>query len=109
MIGAMRPPAVPHGISRTAWDRLTDFQRLVYGAVCRIPRGHTRSYRWVAERIGRPRAARAVGQALRRNPFAPIVPCHRVVRSDGALGGYARGSARKRRLLQQEGWQDKKR
>lgn len=82
---------------------LTDFQQRVYRAVCRIPRGHTRSYQWVAEQIGHPGAARAVGQALHRNPFAPHVPCHRVVRADGSLGGYAGGLARKRALLRKEG------
>ncbi|MBI1992264.1 MAG: MGMT family protein [Candidatus Omnitrophica bacterium] len=104
MTDVVRRP--PSGVPRAAWARLTLFQQTVYRAACDIPAGQTRSYRWVAERIGRPGAARAVGGALRRNPFAPIVPCHRVVRSDGTLGGYARGSARKRTLLQQEGWRD---
>jgi O-6-methylguanine DNA methyltransferase len=99
-------PWPPRGVPSSAWARLTEFQRRVYLAVCRIPRGQTRSYRWVAERIGRPGAARAVGNALNRNPFAPIVPCHRVVRSDGSLGGYSRGQAKKRALLRKEGWKD---
>ena len=99
----MSPAAVPPGIPRQAWERLTEFQRKVFSAVCRIPKGRTRSYQWVARRIGRPRAARAVGQALTRNPFAPRVPCHRVVRADGALGGFAWGPASKRRLLLREG------
>jgi AraC family transcriptional regulator of adaptative response/methylated-DNA-[protein]-cysteine methyltransferase len=90
------------GVSREAWARLTAFQRRVYRAICRIPPGETRSYQWVARAIGHPRSARAVGQALKRNPFAPRVPCHRVVRSDGALGGYSGGLAKKRRLLEQE-------
>ena len=97
-----QPP--PRGVPAAAWACLTDFQRRVYAAVCGIPPGETRSYQWVAERIGRPRAARAVGNALRRNPFAPKVPCHRVVRADGSLGGYSRGSSRKRALLRAEGW-----
>jgi len=92
----------PPGITPEAWARLTDFQRRVYAAICRIPPGETRSYQWVAERIGRPRAARAVGHALHRNPFAPTVPCHRVVRADGSLGGYAGGLAKKRELLHAE-------
>ncbi len=92
---------------RQAWRRLTAFQRQVYRAICRIPRGQTRSYQWVAARIRRPRAARAVGTALHRNPFAPKVPCHRVVRADGSLGGYAHGPAKKRALLRQEGWRYK--
>ena len=92
----------PRGIPPEAWKRATEFQRRVYRAVCRIPAGRTRSYRWVAERLGRPTAARAVGQALHRNPFAPVVPCHRVIRSDGSLGGFAGGVAKKRRLLTAE-------
>ncbi|MBI2104290.1 MAG: MGMT family protein [Candidatus Omnitrophica bacterium] len=93
----------PRGVPAAAWARLTDFQRLVYTATLRIPRGETRSYQWVAARIGHPRAARAVGGALRRNPFAPKVPCHRVVRADGSLGGYSRGLSKKRSLLRAEG------
>jgi len=96
-------PRAPHGVPREAWARLTDFQQRVYKAVCRIPKGGARSYQWVAQRIGQPRAARAVGQALHRNPFAPTVPCHRVVRADGSLGGYVGGLTRKRELLQREG------
>ena len=81
----------------------TPFQLRVYAVVRRIPKGQVRSYQWVAARVGNPRAARAVGQALRRNPWPEAVPCHRVVRSDGSLGGYAWGPARKRRLLAREG------
>ena len=78
----------------------TPFEQRVYAAIRRIPRGQTRSYAWVAQRLGKPGAARAVGQALKRNPFAPRVPCHRVVRSDGSLGGYsARGGLRRKRHL----------
>ena len=82
----------------------TPFERRVYAAIQRIPRGQTRSYVWVARQLGTPGAARAVGQALKRNPFAPRVPCHRVVRSDGSLGGYsaAGGLRRKRALLDRE-------
>ena len=81
----------------------TSFEEAVYAVVRRIPRGETRSYRWVAKRLGNPGLARAVGNALRRNPYAPAVPCHRVVRSDGSLGGYAGGPAKKRALLKREG------
>jgi methylated-DNA-[protein]-cysteine S-methyltransferase len=81
---------------------LTDFEMAVYAAVLDIPLGETRSYGWVAERIGRPRAARAVGNALRKNPNAPFVPCHRVIASDGSLGGYSGGLTRKRALLERE-------
>ena len=83
----------------------TRFEQRVYGVVRRIPRGQTRSYRWVAERLGDPALARAVGNALNRNPFAPQVPCHRIVRADGSLGGYAGGARRKVALLKKEGWQ----
>ena len=78
---------------------ITPFQRRVYAVVKRVPRGQTRSYRWVAERLGDPNLARAVGQALNRNPWPETVPCHRVIRADGSLGGYAWGVSRKRRLL----------
>jgi O-6-methylguanine DNA methyltransferase len=81
----------------------TPFERSVYAVVRRIPRGRTRSYRWVAERLGDPGLARAVGNALNRNPYAPAVPCHRVIRSDGSAGGFARGNVRKRDLLRREG------
>lgn len=81
---------------------MTPFQQRVYAVVKRIPAGEVRSYRWVAEQLGDARLARAVGGALGRNPDPATVPCHRVVRSDGSLGGYAWGVARKRRLLTQE-------
>jgi methylated-DNA-[protein]-cysteine S-methyltransferase len=80
-----------------------EFAKSVYRVVARIPAGQVRSYKWVAKRIGRPGACRAVGNALNANPFAPEVPCHRVVRSDGSLGGFARGAGAKRRLLRREG------
>lgn len=82
----------------------TSFQRKVYEAILRIPKGQVRTYAQVARMIGRPKAARAVGQALRRNRWAPQIPCHRVVASDGSLGGYsaAGGRRRKQRLLQLE-------
>lgn len=81
---------------------LTLFQKKVYTVVKQIPRGEVRTYAWVARRIKRPGAARAVGTALKRNPFTIIVPCHRVVRSDGAIGGYALGRDLKKRLLETE-------
>lgn len=83
----------------------TPFQRAVWKACLDIPLGETRTYGWVAQRVGRPGAARAVGRALAANPYAPKVPCHRVVRADGALGGYsARGGLpAKQRLLKSEG------
>jgi O-6-methylguanine DNA methyltransferase len=75
------------------------FQRRVLDAARRIPFGEARAYTWVAERIGHPRAVRAVGTALGRNPVPLLVPCHRVRRSDGGLGGYLFGLAVKDRLL----------
>jgi methylated-DNA-[protein]-cysteine S-methyltransferase len=83
--------------------RGTPFQRAVWQALGTIPFGGTCSYADVAERIGRPGAARAVGAANGRNPIAIIVPCHRVIGRDGSLTGYAAGLARKRRLLDHEG------
>lgn len=79
--------------------KLTTFEKSVYSAVMSIPLGSTRSYKWVAKKIGSPRAARAVGNALNKNPYAPYVPCHRVVSSDGSLGGYSKGLKMKKQLL----------
>jgi methylated-DNA-[protein]-cysteine S-methyltransferase len=80
----------------------TDFQRKVYKAILDIPRGEVRSYKWVALKIRRPGAFRAVGQALKKNPYTVIVPCHRVVRADGGIGGYSRGVEMKNKLLRKE-------
>lgn len=84
---------------------LTPFQQQVLKAASEIPRGQVVSYAELARRIGRPRAARAVGQALGRNPVPLVIPCHRVLASDGSLGGYSgRGGVRtKRALLKLEG------
>lgn len=81
----------------------TAFQRAVWQAMLEIPRGETRSYGWVAERIGRPGSARAVGQAVGANPLPLLVPCHRVVASDGGLGGFGGGLEMKEALLRLEG------
>ena len=94
----------------------TRFELRVYAVVRRIPKGQTRSYRWVAQQLGNSTLARAVGNALNRNPWPftnaqtrtrahahTMVPCHRVVRSDGSVGGYAKGPNRKRTLLRREG------
>jgi len=83
--------------------RATAFQRRVWQELQRIPFGQTRTYAEVARRIGRPTAARAVAQACATNPVALVIPCHRVVRGDGALGGYRWGIDRKSSLLKQEG------
>ncbi|HEX7220846.1 MAG TPA: methylated-DNA--[protein]-cysteine S-methyltransferase [Burkholderiales bacterium] len=79
--------------------RGTVFQRRVWDELRRIPRGETRTYREIARAIGAPEAVRAVGSACGANPVALVVPCHRAVRTDGGLGGYAWGLARKKRLL----------
>jgi O-6-methylguanine DNA methyltransferase len=82
---------------------VSGFQKRVLRAVLSIPRGETRSYRQIAEQIGDPRAYRAVGNALNKNPLPLVVPCHRVIRSDGRVGGYRFGTRRKASLLITEG------
>jgi O-6-methylguanine DNA methyltransferase len=84
---------------------MTEFQRQVLGAVRDVPRGRHITYGELAQRIGRPHAARAVGRALGSNPMPIVIPCHRVLAADGSLGGYSgRGGVRtKRALLQLEG------
>lgn len=84
----------PHG---------TAFQRRVWDALREIPFGTTRSYAWLAHSIGMPQAVRAVGAAVGRNPISVVVPCHRVLGSDGRLTGYAGGLERKAALLAHEG------
>jgi methylated-DNA-[protein]-cysteine S-methyltransferase len=79
------------------------FRDSVYKAVKRIPSGRISTYKSVAAATGSKGAYRAVGTALKLNPYAPVVPCHRVVKSDGSLGGYARGAAEKERILRREG------
>jgi O-6-methylguanine DNA methyltransferase len=81
---------------------LTPFEKKVYRAAAAIPRGSVVSYGDIARVIGRPKAWRAVGNALHQNPFRDV-PCHRVVSANGALGGYARGIAVKRAMLRREG------
>jgi len=80
----------------------TPFQREVWQTTRLIPYGETRSYSWLAEKIGKPRAVRAIGQALAGNPLPIIIPCHRVISSNGKLGGYSGGLETKRRLLHLE-------
>jgi len=82
---------------------LTAFQKKVLVAALEIPKGKVRTYSWVAGKTGSPRACRAVGQALGKNPYAPHVPCHRVISFDGSIGGYSGGPAKKRELLKDEG------
>jgi len=82
----------------------TDFQVSVWKELLKIPRGRTKTYKEIAVAIGRPNSSRAVANACAQNPYAPDVPCHRVVRSDGSLGGYSAegGIKRKRQLLEME-------
>jgi len=86
-------------------QKLTSFEQKVLFACAKIPKGETRTYGQIAKAIGKPRAVRAVGNALAKNPLAPIIPCHRVVRSDGGIGGYSArgGEKKKRKMLKKEG------
>jgi O-6-methylguanine DNA methyltransferase len=85
---------------------VTEFERAVLLKALEIPRGEVRTYGWIAAQIGRPAAVRAVGTALRKNPIPVLIPCHRVVRSDGHIGDYALGgSDAKRTILASEGLQ----
>lgn len=81
---------------------MTSFAKKVYKVVLRIPFGQVRTYKWVAQKAGRPGAYRAVGQILARNPCLLIIPCHRVVRSDSNTGGYVFGKKKKKLLLDLE-------
>jgi AraC family transcriptional regulator, regulatory protein of adaptative response / methylated-DNA-[protein]-cysteine methyltransferase len=93
---ASLPLDIPLDIQATA------FQRRVWEALQAIPRGETKSYSKIATEIGHPKAARAVARACATNPVAVAIPCHRVVREDGALGGYRWGLERKKKLLARE-------
>ncbi len=81
---------------------LTEFEKKVLRAVMDIPLGEVRSYAWVACKIGKPKAVRAVGRALHKNPFPLLIPCHRVIRANGAWGGFAWGVVQKKKLLNLE-------
>ncbi|MDA2969568.1 MAG: MGMT family protein [Actinomycetota bacterium] len=84
----------------------TAFQILVWKEIEKIPYGETRTYKELALAIGRPKSARAVANACGKNPYAPTIPCHRVIRSDGKLGGYSGkgGINTKKKLLKLEGF-----
>ena len=81
---------------------MTSFAKKVYQVVSRIPLGEVRTYKWVAAKAGNFKAARAVGQILKNNPYPLIIPCHRVVGSCGKLGGYSQGKRKKEALLNLE-------
>ena len=82
------------------------FQTLVWAEIDKIPKGKTLTYKQIAIKIGKPNAARAVANACAKNPYAPRVPCHRVIRSDGSLGGFSApgGTKTKKKLLKKEGF-----
>lgn len=83
----------------------SEFSIRVLMEVYKIPVGETRTYSQIAELVGHKNAGRAVGSAVRKNPFAPVIPCHRVIRKDGRLGNYSGegGTERKRKMLMEEG------
>ena len=84
-------------------EEVTDFEFNVYEQLLQVPYGETVSYGELAKRVGRPKGARAVGQAVGRNPICIIIPCHRVIASNGSIGGFGGGIALKRKLLGIEG------
>jgi O-6-methylguanine DNA methyltransferase len=88
---------------RVHLEGLSEFEQAVLRKALEIPAGEVRSYAWVAREIGRPAAVRAVGSALGRNPVPLLIPCHRVVRSDGTISDYIFGPSTKRALLRREG------
>ena len=100
VVGLIAQPGIGHDLPLDV--RGTAFQQRVWQALRRIPPGQTASYADIAARIGSPKAVRAVAQACAANTLAIAIPCHRVVRSDGALSGYRWGVARKRALLERE-------
>jgi len=81
---------------------MTEFEIKVLKVVSKIPLGQVRSYKWVARKAGRPRAWRAVANALKKNPYPLFIPCHRVIKSSNSIGGYALGSGLKKRLIKFE-------
>lgn len=101
VVGLIHSPRTPFDLPLDV--KGTAFQRRVWMALREIPAGATASYGEIADRIGNPRGARAVARACASNPVAVAIPCHRVVRGDGSLGGYRWGTERKRKLLDREG------
>ena len=93
----------PLSAAHLAWDRVPPFHRQVYEKLLAVKAGETVSYGALAATCGRPKGARAVGQAMARNPWPILVPCHRVLATGGGLGGYSGGLSMKKRLLAHEG------
>lgn len=88
---------------------VTKFQHQVYALLKKIPKGRVTTYKEIGRALGKKgQVYRAVGNALHKNPFAPSLPCHRVIASDGTIGGFSKGSAAKKRLLKEEGINIKK-
>lgn len=88
--------------SSASFRGFTDFQLRVLEEILKIPFAKVRTYSWIAKRAGFPGAARAVGSVLRKNPYPLLIPCHRVVKSDGVLGRYSGGKGVKRKLIEFE-------
>lgn len=84
-------------------SEMTDFEKLVLEYTKKIPKGKITTYQFLAKAIKRPKSVRAVGNALNKNPMMIKIPCHRVIRSDGFLGGFGKGPAMKREILKKEG------
>jgi O-6-methylguanine DNA methyltransferase len=95
-----RASGLPEGLmERFDLRSVTEFERAVLLKAREIPSGEVRTYGWIAAEIGHPRAVRAVGSALRKNPVPILIPCHRVVRSDGHIGDYALGGSENKRVI----------
>ena len=99
-VAAVNAPGKPHDLPLDV--RGTAFQEAVWRELSRIPAGETRTYAQIAAAVGRPAAVRAAGTANGANNVAVLIPCHRVIRTDGSAGGYAYGLERKARLLERE-------
>ncbi|MCX5712039.1 MAG: MGMT family protein [Candidatus Omnitrophica bacterium] len=78
---------------------MNTFTKKVYKATLSIPLGQVRSYKWIAKKAGKPKALRAVGQILKNNPYPLIIPCHRVIKSNGEPGNYSAGGPKVKKLL----------
>jgi O-6-methylguanine DNA methyltransferase len=81
---------------------MTPFAKKVYKALLSIPLGQVRTYKWLAKKVGKPKASRAIGQILKHNPYPLLIPCHRVICSNGKLGSYIFGKKKKKALLDLE-------